>query len=193
MSMANHLLERVGFHDYQHARLVDTVRMRYRLAQDFTYTFENFFHPFAGELVATLNKESLPGMLAAQLDPALVQDFFEDFYNPNPTNDGLVHLKYFPKELDVSEHGPYANYNWELFFHIPLTIAVHLSKAQRFAEAQRWFHYVFDPTSNDQSVTPPTRFWKFRAFRQGDVRKTLDDIVRILSRARSELSHDEQV
>ena len=52
----------------------------------------------------------------------------------------------FPKEIDVSDGGPYANYNWELFFHVPLTIAVHLSKNQRFAEAQRWFHYIFDPT-----------------------------------------------
>ena len=58
----------------------------------------------------------------------------------------------FPKEIDVSDHGPYANYNWELFFHVPLTVAVHLSKTQRFAEAQRWFHYIFDPTSNDKSV-----------------------------------------
>ena len=52
----------------------------------------------------------------------------------------------FPKEIDLREGGPYANYNWELLFHVPLTIAVHLSKNQRFAEAQRWFHYIFDPT-----------------------------------------------
>ena len=60
-----------------------------------------------------------------------------------------------PRRSTSSEHGPYANYNWELFFHIPLTIAVHLSKNQRFAEAQRWFHYIFDPTS--QRHRPLTR------------------------------------
>jgi hypothetical protein len=27
----------------------------------FTYTFENFFHPFVGELIEKLNKESLSG------------------------------------------------------------------------------------------------------------------------------------
>src|SRR2546430_16616583 len=87
----------------------------------FTYTFENFFHPFVGELIAKLNRDSLPGMLAGQLDPALLQNFFKAFYNP--TEDDLVQVKYFPKEIDVSEYGPYANYNWERFFHIQLMIA----------------------------------------------------------------------
>ena len=92
--------------------------------------------------------------------------FFQALLSTNPTNSDTVKVVSFPKEIDVAEHGPYANYNWELFFHIPLTIAVHLSKNQRFAEAQRWFHYIFDPTSNDHSVDPPKRFWKFLAFRQ---------------------------
>ena len=119
----------------------------------FTYTFENFFHPFVGELIAKLNRESLPGMLDATVGRTSLKtartrtDYFRDLYNPTESN--LVQVDYFPKEIDVAEHGPYANYNWELFFHIPLTIAVHLSKNQRFAEAQRWFHYIFDPTSND--------------------------------------------
>ncbi len=51
--------------------------------------------------------------------------------------------------------GAYSNYNWELFFHTPVLIAVHLSKNQRFEEAQRWFHYVFDPTTNDLDLRPP--------------------------------------
>ena len=84
-----------------------------------------------------------------------------------PSNDAASYNPLPRLEIDVDEHGPYANYNWELFFHIPLTIAVHLSKNQRFAEAQRWFHYIFDPTSNDTSVDPPERFWKFLAFRTG--------------------------
>src|SRR5258708_27072209 len=85
----------------------------------FTYTFENFFHPFVGELIAKLNRGSLAEMLAGQLDPALNQDFFKDLYNP--TEDNLVQVKYFPKEIDVSGCGPYATYNWEWLFHIPLT------------------------------------------------------------------------
>ena len=36
---------------------------------------------------------------------------------------------------------------------------------QRFAEAQKWFHLVFDPTSTDTTVPPPERFWKSFVFR----------------------------
>ena len=31
---------------------------------------------------------------------------------------------------------------------MPITIAIHLNKNQRYAEAQRWFHYLFDPTDD---------------------------------------------
>ena len=48
-------------------------------------------------------------------------------------------------EVEFQSGGAYEVYNWELFFHIPLLIAVRLSSNQRFAEAQRWFHYIFDP------------------------------------------------
>src|SRR5262245_59062164 len=107
------------------------------------------------------------------------RNYFRDLYNP--TENDLVQVKYSPKTIDVSEHGPYANYNWELFFHIPLTIAVHLSKNQRFAEAQRWFHYIFNPTSNDQSIEQPKRFWNFLAFRSQDKSRRIEDIVLLLS------------
>ena len=41
-------------------------------------------------------------------------------------------------------------YNWELFFHTVMLIAMRLSQNQRFDEARRWFHYIFDPTDNGQ-------------------------------------------
>ena len=71
------------------------------------------------------------------------------------------------QDIDVSIGGPYANYNWELLYHIPVMVAVHLSNNQRFAEAQKWFHLVFDPTSTDTTVPPPERFWKSFVFRNG--------------------------
>jgi hypothetical protein len=121
---------------------------------------------------------------------SLKENFFESFYHP--TNDRLVEVISFPKEIDVDLHGSYSNYNWELFFHIPLTIAVHLSKTRRFAEAQRWFHYIFDPTSNDRTVEPPMRFWKFLSFRNDTTPKGIDDLLTLLSRQPAELSADDQ-
>src|SRR5262249_53284130 len=127
-----------------------------------------------GELIAKLNQESLPGILDAkwqdeilktpnpQTDPT--KHYFNILYHPQNTT--TVQVESFAKNIDVATGGSYANYNWELFFHIPLTIAVHLSKNQRFAEAQRWFHYIFDPTSYGTTDSPRKRIWKFLAFWQ---------------------------
>src|SRR5262245_42007169 len=160
-----------------------------------TYTFENFFHPFVGELIFKLNKDSLAGMLDARWQKEQKTLFFHQTYDLGTLVpiDRAAKVESFPKEFDVSGHGPYANYNWELFFHIPLTIAVHLSKSQRFAEAQRWFHYIFDPTSNDLSVDPPFRFWKFLAFRKEGDSKQIDEIIRLLSIPRADLTPEDRL
>src|SRR6476620_11559200 len=146
----------------------------------FRYTYENFFHPFVGELLAQLNRGSLADVMDTTWQESLKENFFESFYNL--PHDRLVEVISFAKEIDVDLHGSYSNYNWELFFHIPLTIAVHLSKTRRFAESQRWFHYIFDPTSNESTVEPPMRFWKFLAFRNESTPKGIDDLLTLLSK-----------
>jgi hypothetical protein len=156
----------------------------YRYASEYTYTFENFFHPFVGELIEQLNKASIPGMLDPEFHKQLTEDFFAAAYGLQAQR--LVKVKSFPKEIDVAEGGPYSVYNWELMFHIPLTIAVHLSKNQRFAEAQRWFHYIFDPTANDTSVPVPQRFWNFLAFRRISAGKQIDELLALLSKPADE-------
>jgi hypothetical protein len=109
----------------------------------------------------------------------LYADFFESSYAPNSA---LVRRPYPVKDLDFSLAGAYAVYNWELFYHVPLTIAVHLSKNQRFAEAQRWFHYLFDPTDDSDGPTPE-RFWKVRPFQSTDVKKIEEILVNLATGA----------
>ncbi len=59
----------------------------------------------------------------------------------------------------------YANYNWELFLHVPLAIADHFAGQQRFADARRWLHFVFDPTTADKDTkTGVPNFWRFLEF-----------------------------
>lgn len=158
-----------------------------------TYTFEDFFHPFVGELVGKLNRESVPGMLDpafhADLQEAPEADFFETYYTPQDDDD-RVYVDHFltPKKIDVTTSGTYAVYNWELCFHIPLAIAVHLSKNQRFAEAQRWFHLIFDPTANDPPPDPPELYWKFIAFRKSGGHKPLGELLALLSKPDDELT-----
>ena len=106
-----------------------------------------------GELIEELNRKSLDGMLDPAFQKSLSVEFFDRFYEVAPNL--LVKVRRFAKEIELHAGGPYSVYNWELLFHIPLAVAVHLSKNQRFVEAQRWFHYIFDPTSNDTSVPVP--------------------------------------
>ena len=60
----------------------------------------------------------------------------------------VVTQPYPVKNLDFTSNGAYSIYNWELFFHAPLLIAIHLSQNQKFQDAQNWFHYIFNPTDN---------------------------------------------
>lgn len=147
----------------------------------FTYRFENFFHPYVGKLLQQLNIESLTGLFDTKWQDDLTKKFFTKYYKTLDSN--LVAFDELPKkEIDVSLDGPYACYNWELLFHIPVAIAVHLSKNQRFEEARRWFHFVFDPTSNDTSVDPPLRYWRFLAFRKDTSIKNIADLLALLSK-----------
>jgi hypothetical protein len=124
------------------------------------YKFSTHYHPYTDELIETLNRDGLPALLDAKYHQSLAQNL-TNWYTP-----GSFAILPFPKEeIDVSDDGPYSIYNWELFFHAPLTIAVHLSKNQRFDQAQKWFHFIFDPTCNDKTIPSPQRFWKFLRFR----------------------------
>jgi hypothetical protein len=80
----------------------------------------------------------------------------------------------------IANESPYGAYYQEIFQHIPLLIAHHLNSQGRFADAQRWYHYVFDPTSGEPpsgSGAPPTdRNWKYRQFR-GQERQKLRSVL----------------
>lgn len=116
----------------------------------------------------------------------LYADFFETSYDPAPE---FVRRPYPAKDLDFSLPGAYSAYNWELFYHVPITIAIHLSKNQRFAEAQRWFHYLFDPTDDSEGPTPE-RFWKVRPFQYTDVHKIEEILVNLATGADTGLRNE---
>ena len=54
------------------------------------------------------------------------------------------------------------------------SIAIHLSQNQQFEDAQRWFHYIFDPTDDSDGPTPE-RFWKVAPFQYTDVQTDRGD------------------
>ena len=132
-----------------------------------------------GVRLAAGTEVSLPGGVLVRFrkgtrKPVLYADFFDAAYGP----DAAVRAPHPAKDLDFSSGGAYAVYNWELFFHVPMLVATHLSKNQRFAEAQRWFHFLFDPTDGSDGPTPE-RFWKVRPFHTTDVRKAEEILVNL--------------
>ena len=169
------------------------------------FKFRSHFHPYVGELITRLIEESVRGLQDADTEyvrnpdgstkmlrrgrpqPVLYSKiFFEPLYKPGPT------VEQEPiKDLDFTTTGPYSVYNWELFFHVPLSLAINLSRNQRFAEAQRWFHYVFDPTDDSDAPTPE-RFWKVKPFQYNSVRHIQEILVNLSSGADKDL-RDETV
>ncbi|HRI59027.1 MAG TPA: neuraminidase-like domain-containing protein [Saprospiraceae bacterium] len=141
--------------------------------------FHTFYHPYVQEIIKILNQQGIEGLFSrGALENRglqyLSQDVFSDsFYDPQPSVVG-----YPIDDVDIEPIGAYSLYNWEMFFHAPLLIADRLSKNQRFEEAQKWFHYIFDPTDRSTDASPQ-RYWKFRQFyenAQKDI-ETLQDLL----------------
>ena len=154
------------------------------LTENFSYDFQNFFHPFVTDLIRRLNETSVAGLL----DPAFLATL-DVPYTPadyQQLNSRTVSVTLEDKVIDTSIGGPYANYNWELLYHIPVMVAVHLSNNQRFAEAQKWFHLVFDPTSSDGPA--PERFWRSFVFHGGTGIASIATLLELLSTPDSALT-----
>jgi hypothetical protein len=132
------------------------------------YRFHVFYHPYVCDMLRQLNRIGVSGLLDPQPDgpaPDLRRQakkddetFFASQYQPV-----AVGAPYPQDDFDFSYGGAYSSYNWELFFHVPFRIAVSLSQNQRFEDALKWFHYIFDPTESS-SEQAPQRFWKLKPF-----------------------------
>lgn len=107
--------------------------------------------------------------------PTLYSRFF-DRYKPNTD---LVASAHPVEDIDFSTDGGYSVYNWELFFHIPLTLAIHLSRNGHYQQAMSWFHFVFNPT-DDSAQLAPERYWKVRPFQSTEVEQ-IESILTALS------------
>lgn len=57
---------------------------------------------------------------------------------------------------------------WELYCHLPLLLSARLRAEDRYAEAQHWLHYLFDPQApavespEYPDTTPKPRYWRCR-------------------------------
>jgi hypothetical protein len=125
---------------------------------------------------------------AAELErmPAVVSGFAASRI-PFQPDCPLIDFAASPATVDLAfdRSLPASVYDWEAFFHAPLLIATQLSQGQRFAEAQLWFHTIFDPTSEravpenlplDQQEA--IRYWRFAPFREAAMKELeVDDLL----------------
>ena len=134
------------------------------------FRFHTHYHPYVCVFMRQLNRHGINGLLqrrvqtSPQVFSASPSVFsFKNTYEPHLVPKQVVNEPFPVEDVDFTYDGAYSIYNWELFFHAPLMIAVQLSRNQRFAEAQQWFHYIFDPT--DASSHPvPQKYWRTKPF-----------------------------
>ncbi len=149
-------------------------------------SFQTHRHPYVCQLieglVAAQGQEQSGGIdgLLNIGNQNLTNGFdFATSYEPNTT---LVEPQYPSEAIDFTAGEAYSDYNWELFFHGPLLTAITLSQNQQFAEADKWFRYIFDPTDAEAGVAVPDRFWQVQPFRDG-VPQTLLDLLQQIDEA----------
>jgi len=130
---------------------------------DTLYAFQTFSHPFVCQFIKLLNKKGIDSLYDVIIqDSGSTTIFSETIYAPS----NYVCKPYPKEDVDFSNKGSYSLYNWELFFHIPLTVAAQLMQNQKFEEARKWLHYIFNPTIPGNSADGAKRFWITKPFRE---------------------------
>ena len=149
--------------------------------------FHTFYHPFSSKYVARLNQGGMPALMGCDTEDPSPADAiksdegvtFEDAYDPNFTH-GFVkrHSNFdtppdprtaYKENVCFDVYGANSLYNWELFFHAPLYIATRLSKNGKYEEAMKWFHYIFDPTTDampEPGQKEIARYWNVLPFKR---------------------------
>ncbi|MEO8562248.1 MAG: neuraminidase-like domain-containing protein [bacterium] len=154
------------------------------------YTFTPHWHPYACSFIAALNAGGVPALFTLDNEsrtdaqiifggviggpmPIFIANTFEFTYKPDPAQ---VVRPYPQETVDFTRNGAYAQYNWETFFHAPMTVAIAYSRAGKYEDALRWFHYVFDPMTSDAD-TSAKRYWRFVEFRKDDTSRIEESIA----------------
>ncbi len=178
-AMATNANNQVSMYDAAFAGTEQLVNYNFWLKKETGYEFHTFYHPYSTHYISRLNQQGLDGLMASDtLLPADSGTVFESNYVPqftavikapasNAYKPGEAYT-YYKENVCFDVFGANSIYNWELFYHSPLYIATRLSKNGKYQEAMKWFHYIFDPTTNElpgpgQSDT--SRYWKVLPFK----------------------------
>lgn len=143
------------------------------------YRFHTFYHAQIPQFIAALNRGGVPALLTLGNQSQADTMSFSSNYQPTY----MVNNNYPRNNVQFDFSEPYSMYNWEIFFHAPMLIAQGLANNQKFEEAQKWYHYIFNPTSNTNIngavISTNQRFWKFYPFyaESGSPAQTLSQLI----------------
>jgi hypothetical protein len=152
------------------------------------FGFYTFYHPYSSQFVTNLNRGGIKGLMDSDtlIDPVSQQLTYNDQgatfinnYDPDflqavtkaPASEEYKTSQaytYYKENICFDIYGANSIYNWELFFHAPLYIATRLTKNGKYEEAMKWFHYIFDPTTDEMPLpgqTETSRYWKALPFK----------------------------
>lgn len=132
--------------------------------EKWTFDVAAFDHPLASRLVDLVRRHGVQALYRpptegrwASFARQRVRENRNELYGLGlPTNAARGSVV---DELDFSAAGSYSVYNWELFFHAPMLVALRLKEDKKFEQARRWMHNVFDPTAGGTAPTP-SRYWQ---------------------------------
>ena len=115
---------------------------RWTQVRQFTYTFQNYFHPLVGDMISALNQNGLDGLFCPTFQ-ATSQPFFTSDYTL--LNNTTVQVNSLPQGVRCHKRRALRQlFIWEILFHIPVMVRRHLSNNHASPRATDWFHYVFD-------------------------------------------------
>nr|WP_245006641.1 hemopexin repeat-containing protein [Actinoplanes ianthinogenes] len=169
-----YLFTGAGFH--RHSTTL-TVRRPYELSS-LPFELIRLTSGTASQLSRRLLSGGVPALLdlaTQQTDEVLVSTS-ETATDAVRVRSGMVDPGRLPTGSHLDFRSANGMYYWEVFFHAPLLIAQALNNGQRFADARKWYQYVFDPT-NLRS------YWRFLPFLTTDPPALAADLTVALAAA----------
>ena len=153
-----------------------------------TYRASLLYHPFSTLFLQQVRRHGVEGLLDPEVaeqveEPDLVyQELSEPLPHPYFQDIDAVAKPTPIEDIDFDYGGAYSVYNWELFFHIPMYIADRLMAEHRFAEAQKWLGYVFNPIRSPKKLDESDckHYWRIRPFRDAAAKMSIDDLLELL-------------
>lgn len=148
------------------------------------YIIKRIGTSLSDNLINKINSDGLNGLLDINYQNTLIEKQPTFSFNGNSIYNDIQ--KVIEKGMPDFT-GPMGVYFREIFFHIPFLIANHLNNIGKYAEAQRWYHFILDPTSDnmpdltglsgdEREQRKKDRIWQYIEFRNHKLKSLVEQL-----------------